>query len=531
MTSGTATPTVTAGPSPTATFPLPSFTPPPSLVVPTAIPTATLIPPPATRTPLPRPANAGQAVGPIPHPDVTVVVDRDGVNVRLYPAIGAEVIATVNAGYSTNILARSGDNQWVQVEIGGQLGWIGLAVLAVVNGDLNSAPVADPRTIPYGGFENPRAGLTSATSPFTGKLQNSGLRVRGGPGRAYPVLANAPRYTIFPLLGRTLNNTWVQVNFEGTLGWVAAQFVDFQQGLGVLDQLPIDGIVADGLPISEPTGDNYIDTLKLMLSRVELAQPSLDQIRSVWTDVALGGRATCGSYPARPTDFNIPNPILAPYYATLNPLQTDFNAAMANLRQAIDLLIDACNTPQPPEGLVGQPVVQAALDAINAADASFVSLRQRLHGLLPPDQPITDDECLFTFGDRSEVVPRLRINEAQIITLSATHFVKGFCFDGGAGQSLSIQALVVSGNARPRLTVSAFDNATNFIGTAQISSGRDDDHHLADPDHADRTLYPDRRGSRRRREFRAAARRHRAAADRQHRRTGRGAVGDRPGDG
>ncbi len=470
VTSGTATPTGTVGPSPTATFPLPSFTPPPSLIVPTSIPTATLIPPPATRTPLPRPANAGQAVGPIPHPDVTVVVDRDGVNVRLLPAIGAEVIATVNAGYSTNILARSGDNQWVQVEIGGQLGWIGLAVLAVVNGDLNSAPIGDPRTVPYGGFENPRAGLTSVTSQFTGKLQNSGLRVRGGPGRAYPVLANAPRYTIFPLLGRTLNNTWVQVNFEGTLGWVAAQFVDFQQGLGVFDQLPVDGIVADALPISVPTGDSYIDTLRLMLSRVELAQPSLDQVRSIWTNVALGGRATCGGYPARPTDYNIPNPVLAPYYATLYPLQTDFNGAMGNLRQAIDLLIDACNTPQPPEGLVGQPVVQAALDAINAADASFVSLRQRLHDLLPSDQPITDDECLFTFNDRSEIVPRLRINEAQIVTLSTNHFVKGFCFDGGEGQSLSIQALVINGTARPRLTVSAFDNATNFIGTAQIQA-------------------------------------------------------------
>ncbi len=466
--SGTETATVTAGPSPTATFPLPTFTVAPTLIPATAVPSATLIPPPATRTPLPRPANAGQAVGPIPHPNVTIVIDRDGVNVRLLPAIGAEVIATVNGGYSTNILARSGDGQWVQVEIGGQLGWIGQPVFVVVAGDLNSAPVADPRTIPYGGFENPRAGLTSVTSPLTGKLQDSGLRVRGGPGRAYPVLANAPRYTIFSLLGRTENNTWVQVNFEGTLGWVAAQFVDFQQGLGTFDQLPIDGIVADALPISEPTGDSYTDTLKLMLARVELSQPSLDEVRAIWTNVALGGRATCGSYPARPTDFNIPNPVLAPFYATLYPLQTDFNAAMSNLRQAIDLLINACRTPQPPEGLVGQPVVQAALDAVNAADANFASLRQRLNALLPPDQPVTDDECLFTFANRSEIVPRLRINEAQIVTLSATHFVKGFCFDGGTGQSLKIETLLVSGNARPRLTVSAFDNATNFIGTAQM---------------------------------------------------------------
>ncbi len=458
--SGTATPF--------PTFPLPVGTATP--VPPTLIPTATFIPPPATRTPLPRPANAGQAVGPIPRPGVTVVVDRDGVNVRLLPAIGAEVIATVNAGFSTEILARSPDNQWVQVLIAGQLGWIGTPVLAIVAGDLNAAPVADPRTIPYGGFENPRAGITSVTSQWTGKLETSGLRVRGGPGRAYPILANAPRYTIFSLLGRTADNLWLQVNFEGTLGWVATQFVNLQQGFGTLDALPIDGIVADGLPVSEPTGDSYIDTLRFMLSRIDLAQPSLDSIRSIWTSIALGERAQCGSYPVRPTNMNIPNPVLAPFYSTLFPLNTDFNSAMTSLRSAIDLFIEICGSNQPPEGFVGQPVVQAALDAINAADAQFVSLRQRIMALLPPDRPLTDNECLFTFNNRSQIVPRLPYNQVILADLTARDYVIGFCFDAGAGQTLRIEALKVTGNAEPRLTVSSFDNPTNFLAAAELSS-------------------------------------------------------------
>lgn len=466
---GTSGATATVTPFPT--FPIPAATVPPTLAPPTVIPTATLIPPPATRTPPPRPANAGQAVGPIPRPGVTVVVDRDGVNVRLLPAIGAEVIATVNAGFSTDILARSPDNQWVQILIAGQLGWIGTPVLAVVAGDLNSAPVADPRTIPYGGFENPRAGITSVTSQWTGKLEMSGLRVRGGPGRAYPVLANAPRYTIFYLLGRTADNLWLQVNFEGTLGWVATQFVNLQQGLGTLDALPIDGIVADGLPVSEPTTDSFTDTLRLMLSRVDLAQPSLDAIRSIWTSIALGERVQCGNYPARPTNMNIPNPVLAPFYATLFPLNTDFNAAMTSLREAIDLFIQICGSEQPPEGFVGQPVVQAALDQINAADALFVSLRERLRALLPPDRPLTDDECLFTYQTRSQVVPRLPLNQVILVDMTARNFVLGFCFDGGAGQTLRIEAMKVTGNAEPRLTVSSFDNPTNFIAAAELSSG------------------------------------------------------------
>ena len=466
----TATVTGTRSPTPFPTFPIPSVTAAPTSAPPTAIPTATLIPNPPTRTPLPRLANAGQAVGPVPVANVTVVVDRDGVNVRLYPAIGAEVIATVNAGYSTNILSRSPDNQWVQVVIAGQLGWIGTPVLAIVSGDLNSAPVSDPRTIPYGGFENPRAGLTSVTSQWTGKLQTSGLRVRGGPGRAYPVLANAPRYTIFSLLGRTADNVWLQVNFEGTLGWVTTQFVELQQGFGTLDALPIDGIVADSLPISEPTGDNYLDTLRLMLDRVNLAQPSLDAIRSIWTNIALGQRAQCSNFPARPSNFNIPNPVLAPFYATLFPINTDFNAAMTSLREAIDLFIEICRTNQPPEGFVGQPVVQAALDAINLADTHFVNLRQQITALLPPDRPLTDDECLFTFQNRSQIVPRLRYNEVVLADIDRRNFVIGFCFDAGVGQSLRIEALKVTGNAEPRLTVSAFDNATNFIASANLGT-------------------------------------------------------------
>lgn len=461
----TITPTVTIFPTITS---FPTVTP-----VPTNVPTGTptLIPNPPTRTPPPRPANAGQAVGPIARPGVRVVVDRDGVNVRITPAIGAEPIAFVNAGTTFDILARSPDNEWVLVVVGNQLGWIGTAVLAIIQGDLNAAPVADPRTIPYGGFENPRAGITSVTSAITGKLELSGLRVRGGPGLGYPVLANAPRYTIFSLLGQALGGSWVQVNFEGTLGWVVTEFVALQQDLSFVSSLPEDGIVADGLPVSEPTTDSYTDTLRLMLARVELAQPSLDTIRAIWTSIAVGERAACGNYPARPTDYNIPNPVLAPFYGTLFPLQEDFNAAMTSLRLAIDLFIDICSRPQPPEGFVGQAVVQNALDAINAADGAFASLRGRLRQLLPPDQPLTDDQCLFTFNQRSEILDRLRLNTAKIITMSDSRRVIGLCFDAAAGQTLNLQALKVNGTAQPRLTVTSFDNPTNFLAVSEFGTG------------------------------------------------------------
>src|SRR5690606_36292016 len=42
-----------------------------------------------------------------------ILVNRDGVNVRLYPAIGAEVLGFVQAGWRAPATGRSPDNQWI----------------------------------------------------------------------------------------------------------------------------------------------------------------------------------------------------------------------------------------------------------------------------------------------------------------------------------------------------------------------------------------------------------------------------------
>jgi uncharacterized protein YraI len=397
----------------------------------------------------------------------TILVNRDGVNVRLLPAIGAEVIGNVQAGWRAPATGRSPDNQWIRIDFNGEEGWIGFPVINLF-GDMNALPVADPRTIPYGGFESPRSGLTSASSPISGKLWESGIRVRGGPSQAYPVLANAPRYTIFPLLGRTINNAWLQVNFEGTLGWVATRYVEIQNGASIIS-LPVDGVVADTLPISEGTREDYEATLRFLLDRVNLAQPSLDGIRAVWTTIALGQLSACGGYPARPTDYNIPNPLLAAFYPTLNPLQEFFNAAMSNVRLAIDLWIDVCSRPQPDRGVVGQATVQGALEAINAADGQFTELRRRINELLPPAGGVGADECLFTFSNASDILKIIPFGQIVRGTIDAGQPVVGFCFDAAAGTNLRFEFLQVSGNISALLSVSAFDNPTNFIANGRAA--------------------------------------------------------------
>lgn len=103
---------------------------------------------------------------------------------------------------------------------------------------------------------------------------------------------------MFPLTGRTANNAWVQVNYEGTLGWMLAGYVEIQDNRSIIE-LPIDGVVASAPPMSDDTRENYFGTLRLMLERLDLAQPSLNSIRGTWTTVALGDRAACQNFPAK----------------------------------------------------------------------------------------------------------------------------------------------------------------------------------------------------------------------------------------
>ena len=65
---------------------------------------------------------------PIAQGSVQIVVNRDNVNIRLAPALGADLAGTVNAGYATTANGRSPDNQWLRIDFQGQEAWVGTLV-------------------------------------------------------------------------------------------------------------------------------------------------------------------------------------------------------------------------------------------------------------------------------------------------------------------------------------------------------------------------------------------------------------------
>ncbi len=402
---------------------------------------------------------------------VHVVVVNEFANVRVSPALGASVRGTVTAGTEFWADARSADNEWLRVDYAGE-GWVHVATLVVLEGDIAALPVRDPRSIPYGGFESPRAGTSNATGPGTVEAVR-GVRVRAGPSTAYPTLANLNYRQTAWITGRNAANTWWQVQYNGVLGWVSAEHVQLQGAFDV-NALPVGGIVADAPPLSGSGANDYIAQLKLMLDRLDHAQISLDTIRTMWTDAALYGRAGCGPYPAQPSDLPIASPLLAAHYNILKPLQDDFNEAMANLRYAIDLFIQICNLPGTGNP-VGQATVQGALGIVNTADSQFQTLRARLHELIPPDRVAGPNECTLTYNGRTDILPLVQQNVIVFDSFLPDKFITGYCFDAFAGQTLAVQTLQFpDSNIVHFLAVSPLDNPTNFLGVGR-GSGVDSD--------------------------------------------------------
>ena len=103
------------------------------------------------------------------------VVVSEVANVRIVPALGADVVANVPGGWDFVATGRSPDNEWLRIDFNGDEGWLHISTLVILEGDINALTVADPRTIPYGGFESPRAGMSNATSAITGKLSSKRL--------------------------------------------------------------------------------------------------------------------------------------------------------------------------------------------------------------------------------------------------------------------------------------------------------------------------------------------------------------------
>ncbi|MCC6615381.1 MAG: SH3 domain-containing protein [Anaerolineae bacterium] len=178
-------------------------------------PTVTTIPP----TPLP-PIPAGAQTG--------TVIRASVLNVRAAPYLGAPRVGRILRGQTYAVVGRDADARWFLLQLSGQQAWA-WGYYLFVSGNEFTAPVVANFAL---------SGDPAASARVTIQTQ-AGLRLRSAPTVVSEQIGRVPWGDLLPVIGKTAAGDWYQVVFRGTVGWIAAAYVDILEG--EMNEVPVTG--------------------------------------------------------------------------------------------------------------------------------------------------------------------------------------------------------------------------------------------------------------------------------------------------
>ena len=168
------------------------------------------------------------------------------VNVRSGPSTEYDIIGQLNSGNETRITGRSDqESNWLRIAFGAQEGWVAYFTVTVV-GDASTLPVVEALA--------DRADASNFVSPTPTVAHRSGdvymstfrrVNVRSGPGMEYQRIGALDPGNSADITGRTNDNEWLQIDFDGQQGWIAYFVVTVTGSLG--------DVAVAGIPVTAMT--------------------------------------------------------------------------------------------------------------------------------------------------------------------------------------------------------------------------------------------------------------------------------------
>lgn len=126
-------------------------------------------------------------------------------NLRAFPSTGSTWVGTIPAGGVFTVLTGPQCSEgilWWEVNYNGLFGWTGEGQGATY-------------------WVEPATGSLGATATVTAYF----LNVRNAPGIWGVILTRISRGQTYTVVGRNSNNSWLQLNVNGVIGWVNARYV------------------------------------------------------------------------------------------------------------------------------------------------------------------------------------------------------------------------------------------------------------------------------------------------------------------
>ncbi|MFN4293578.1 MAG: LCP family protein [Thermoflexales bacterium] len=164
---------------------------------------------------------AAAATSPAPPevaPPIFLVPPGDIVNIRSAPTVRSRSLGQLRGGFSSAILGRSVDGNWLQFQMPrtGRLAWVNKNVVQVKG--YFQAIAAE-------GDEAQARALPNLDAPRIVIPAGNVVNVRSGPGLTFDILGRMLARQSAPIIGRSADGLWWQIEFGGRPAWISARYV------------------------------------------------------------------------------------------------------------------------------------------------------------------------------------------------------------------------------------------------------------------------------------------------------------------
>ncbi len=162
----------------------------------------------------------------------TATVTAFRLNVRALPdPVNGQIITRINRFEQYPITGRTADSQWYQITVNNTPGWVSASFISIANGF--NIPVVTPGQGQPPTQAPGATGIVGTATPYT-------VNIRSGPGTQNGRIGRVPAGQTAQVVGRNAANQWWQVNYNGVVGWVSAQYFILPQGADV-NSIPVTG--------------------------------------------------------------------------------------------------------------------------------------------------------------------------------------------------------------------------------------------------------------------------------------------------
>jgi uncharacterized protein YraI len=159
----------------------------------------------------------------------TATVTTNRLNVRDIPSTSnSDVLTQITRDETFNVIGRTPDSAWWQINVDGTVGWVFGNFVDVTNA--GSVPVTAGRPGNFDDVAPTGFSVTAATN----------VNIRSGPSTGNAVLGRFPAGRSAQVVGRNASATWWQINYSGVVGWVSSAFARIEPGAD-LGQIPVRG--------------------------------------------------------------------------------------------------------------------------------------------------------------------------------------------------------------------------------------------------------------------------------------------------